>query len=130
MSRILIVDDAVDSRQALARLLQKEGHDVAVAFNGADALARIKQKTPDLILLDQMMPEVDGLTFLAGIRRFPKYKHLRVIMMSGLTDRNSVMRAQMLGVLEYLVKAKTTPQDLLDHIHKHLNDLEPASTTP
>ena len=109
MSRILIVDDLVSSREALARLLQREGFEVAGARNGAEALARLKEGSIDLILLDHMMPEVDGLTFLSGIRRFPKWKNMPVIMFTGLKDRNHLMKAQTLGVKEYLVKPEFTP---------------------
>ena len=82
MSRILIVEDLVSGREALAKLLQKEGFEVAGARNGAEALARLKEGGIDLVLLDHMMPEVDGLTFLSGIRRFPKWKNLPVIMLT------------------------------------------------
>src|SRR5205085_1373743 len=86
MSRILIVEDLVAGREAMAKLLQREGYDVAGARNGAEALARLKEGGIDLILLDHMMPEVDGLTFLSGIRRFPKWKNMPVIMFTGLKD--------------------------------------------
>ena len=120
MSRILIVDDLVSSREALGRLLQREGFEVAGARNGAEALARLKEGGIDLILLDHMMPEVDGLTFLSGIRRFPKWKAMPVIMFTGLKDRNHLMKAQTLGVKEYLVKNEFTPDQLLSHIEKHI----------
>ena len=64
--------------------------------------------------------EVDGLTFLSGIRRFPKWKNLPVIMFTGLKDRNHLMKAQTLGVKEYLVKSEYTMQDLVALIRKHL----------
>ncbi len=110
MSRILIVDDLVSSREAMARYLQKEGHEVAGARNGAEGLVRLKQSMPDLILLDHMMPEVDGLTFLAGIRRFPKWKQLPVIMFTGVKDRSCHSRAQGLDVREFLVMGEYDPK--------------------
>jgi CheY-like chemotaxis protein len=118
MSRILIVEDVVAARDAMARLLQHDGHDVMVAGNGAEALARLKQAVPDLIVLDQMMPEVDGLTFLASLRRFPKWKQLPVIILTGLKDRASAMRAQTLGVSAYLQKDELAPADLLQRIRQ------------
>ena len=121
MSRILIVDDAPGNREALARWLQKEGFQTATARNGVEGLVRLKDTKPDLIVLDQMMPEVDGLTFLTGIRRFPKWKTLPVIMLTGLKDRQNAMKAQSLNVSEYLVKSECSPADLLAHIRKHLD---------
>jgi DNA-binding response OmpR family regulator len=120
MSRILIVEDLVAGREAMAKLLQREGFEVVGARNGAEALARLKDGGIDLVLLDHMMPEVDGLTFLSGIRRFPKWKNLPVIMFTGLKDRNHLMKAQTLGVKEYMVKSEYSMQDLVGLVRKHL----------
>lgn len=129
MSRILIVEDLVAGREAMAKLLQKEGYEVAGARNGAEALARLKEGKIDLVLLDHMMPEVDGLTFLSGIRRFPKWKNLPVIMFTGLKDRNHLMKAQSLGVKEYMVKSEYTLYDLLALVRKHTQAI-PAPEAP
>src|SRR5262249_7661160 len=112
MRRILIVEDAPASRHALERLLQQEGYETIVAANGAEALAKLKAKPPDMILLDHMMPEVDGLTFLSSIRRFPKWKKLPVIMLTGVKDRASLSQAQALGVKEYLMKSEVQGDEL------------------
>lgn len=125
MSRILIVDDMPNSREALAKLLQNRGYETDVAGNGAEGLVRLKRNKPDLIVLDQMMPEVDGLTFLAGIRRFPKYKDLPVIMLTGLTDRSCHLKAQTLGVKECLTKSEFTGKELVDCVAKHLPEAQP-----
>jgi CheY-like chemotaxis protein len=116
----LIVEDMAASREATARLLQRRGHQTDTAHNGATALVRIKQQRPDLVILDQMMPEVDGLTFLAGIRRFPKWKDLPVIMLTGNKDRACFMRAESLGVKECLGKGEFTGEQLLEFVEKHL----------
>jgi CheY-like chemotaxis protein len=124
------VDDAPASRHAVARLLQQEGIETIVAANGAEALAKLKATPPDLIVLDQMMPEVDGLTFLSSIRRFPKYKKLPVIMLTGVKDRTSVSQAQALGVKEYLTKANLDGAELVKQINRHISgDFEPTLTT-
>ena len=120
MRRILIVDDMLASREALARILQQHGDETVPAMNGAEALALLKKNKIDLILLDQMMPEVDGLTFLAGIRRFPKWKNLPVIMFTGVKDRSCNSRAQGLDVKEFLVKGEYDPRLLIGLVEKHL----------
>jgi CheY-like chemotaxis protein len=127
MSRILIVDDAPAGREAMAKWLQREGYEIATARNGAEGLVRLKESKPDLILLDHMMPEVDGLTFLAGIRRFPKWKTLPVIMLTGIKDKTHERKAQSLSISEYLVKSECSPRDLIDSIRRHLNP-NPAAT--
>jgi CheY-like chemotaxis protein len=120
MRRIMVVDDMLASREALARILQQHGYETVPAMNGAEALALLKKNKIDLILLDQMMPEVDGLTFLAGIRRFPKWKNLPVIMFTGVKDRSCNSRAQGLDVREFLVKGEYDPRLLIGLIEKHL----------
>lgn len=122
MRRILIVDDMLASREALARILQQHAYETIPAMNGAEALALLKKNKVDLVLLDQMMPEVDGLTFLAGIRRFPKWKNLPVIMFTGVKDRGCHTRAQGLDVREFLVKGEYDPRELIKLIEKHLKD--------
>jgi len=134
MQKILIVDDAPASREAMAKWLQNEGYETATARNGAEALVRLKDSKPDLIVLDHMMPEVDGLTFLAGIRRFPKWKTLPVIMLTGIKDKQHSLKAQTLNVNEYLVKSEYNPPDLLAQIRRHLENKladrnEPARLT-
>ena len=121
MSTILIVDDAPASREAMAKYLQREGFDVATARNGAEGLVRLKEAKPELIVLDHLMPEVDGLTFLAGIRRFPKWRQLPVIMMTGMKDAMLHRKAESLNVSEFLVKSEFTLPDLVQHIRRHLS---------
>ena len=120
MRRILIVDDMLISREAVSRILSGHGYETIQAMNGAEALALLKKNKVDLIMLDQMMPEVDGLTFLAGIRRFPKWKHLPVIMFTGVKDRSCVSRAQGLDVKEFLVKGEYDARELIGLVEKHL----------
>jgi CheY-like chemotaxis protein len=120
------------SREALARILVRHGFETIPAMNGAEALALLKKNKVDLILLDQMMPEVDGLTFLAGIRRFPKWKQLPVIMFTGVKDRSCHSRAQGLDVREFLVKGEYDPKELIGLIEKHIPAdaaLTPAAPT-
>ena len=126
MSRILLIDDAVNSREAMAKLLRAKGHETATAKNGAEGLVRLKERTPDLVLLDHMMPEVDGLTFLTGIRRFPRWKNLPVVLMTGITDRTCLLRAQQLGVKECIQKGEYTVPQLIQQIEKHVSPPKPA----
>lgn len=120
MHKILIVDDAPAGREAMAKWLQKEGFETYTARNGAEGLVRLKETKPDLILLDHMMPEVDGLTFLAGIRRFPKWKNIPVIMMTGMKDSSHHRKAETLNVSAYLVKSEFSLPDLRKWIDKFL----------
>ena len=130
MSRILVVEDVRGSREQMAHLLKAEGHEPVVARNGAEALVKLKEGKPDLILLDHMMPEVDGLTFLSGIRRFPKWRGIPVIMFSALKDNQTLNKAKGLGVVEYFVKGDYSIPKLLEQIQKHVDiaaEAQPAA---
>lgn len=129
MRRILIVDDVPLGRDAIARLLQQEGYETVVARNGADALVKLKERIPDLILLDHMMPEVDGLTFLSQVRRFPKWKNLPVIMFTGNKDRTAQRQALTLKVNEYLVKAEMTADQIIEKINQYFRGVSQTAGT-
>jgi CheY-like chemotaxis protein len=81
---LLVVDDEVGITDALSELLSEEGFVVLVARNGKDGLQRIAEKRPDLILLDYMMPVMNGRELLLALRADPAYQNLPVIMMSAM----------------------------------------------
>lgn len=85
MTRVLLVDDDEDLRQSLADLLLEEGLEVIQAVDGRDALARLAEVPVDLILLDYMMPEMDGLAFRQVQRAHPKLAQIPVILLTAAT---------------------------------------------
>lgn len=82
MKRLLVVDDETAIVEALQEILTLEGYEVEVAYNGQEGLRRLQEFTPDLLLLDLMMPVMDGRELLQRIRADPKLKHLPVVVMS------------------------------------------------
>ena len=98
MAKILIVEDAQDQLELFAKSFRRAGFDVYGAHDGGHAMDRVRDIRPDIILLDQMMPEVDGTTFLQNLRRFPKYKGTPVILVTGINDKNLKSKAASLGV--------------------------------
>ena len=128
MQTVLLVEDATLIRGALARLLKAASYQVVCAANGAEALARLKEKGADLILLDHLMPEVDGMTFLSGIRRFPKWKNLPVIMYTAQKDSAAARRAESLGVSGYHVKTELNSEQIIAQVQKALGGEALAAT--
>jgi CheY-like chemotaxis protein len=120
MSTILVVDDHADTRKPLVRLLQMEGYKAIGAANALEALAVANHMNPDLILLDVMLPPMDGLTFLMRLREDEKRRDLPVIVVSGLSDPQTIARAKELGVKEHLVKTHFTPQELLEAVKRYV----------
>jgi class 3 adenylate cyclase len=103
--RILVVDDNDDNRYTLTRRLRREGYtDVVTATNGREALQRLAESEFDLILLDIMMPEMDGHSVLEELRATGRLANLPVIVISALDDFESVVRCIEMGAEDYLQK--------------------------
>lgn len=101
--RILVVDDSGINREILAAQVQGEGYQVATAKDGKQAIQMIQTGTFDLILLDIIMPEIDGYQVLQWIRHSP-WKHIPTIMISALEQMDSVVRCIEMGAEDYLTK--------------------------
>jgi sigma-B regulation protein RsbU (phosphoserine phosphatase) len=103
--RILVVDDNDDNRYTLTLYLDLEGYtNVETAQDGEEAIARLQTAEFDLVLLDVMMPKVDGYQVLTWIKGQPRLHDLPVIMISALNEMNSVVRCIELGAVDYLLK--------------------------
>ncbi|MDM0033664.1 SpoIIE family protein phosphatase [Variovorax sp. J22P271] len=103
-ARALVVDDNEMNRDVLSRRLQRSGHAVEVVDSGERALARLRTQPFDLILLDVMMPGIDGYEVLARLKQDPALRHIPVIMISALGETDSVVRCLALGADDYLTK--------------------------
>ncbi len=113
MKRILVVEDD-NSLSVLLRLImkvQQDDWDVTSAATGMEALAQVEKFHPDLILLDIMMPEMDGLEVARRLRNDARYKDQKIVILSALSDPDTQRKAQEAGVLEYWTKP-ISPDDL------------------
>ena len=130
MATILVVDDHPITREPLARLLRYEGFQTASAGNGAEALAALESADPDLVVLDVMMPKVNGPAFLEALRgepRWARWKDVPVIVLTGAMDQTQVRRAAELGASDVILKAKFTFDQLLSRIRACLSAPAPAA---
>lgn len=121
MQTVLVVDDEFGVAEVLQSILEDEGYRVATAINGKQALARLGELTPDLIILDYMMPIMDGTQTLAAIRKDPAFATLPIIMMSSLeeaavretcTGYNSFLRKPFRAVMVLKVVEQLLSQSL------------------
>ncbi len=101
---VLVVDDNEMNRDMLSRRLQRQGYRVDVAVNGAHAVERVECGSYDLVLLDIMMPEMNGYQVLERLKADPKLRHIPVIMISALEEMESVVRCIELGAEDYVLK--------------------------
>jgi CheY-like chemotaxis protein len=120
MPRILVVDDEPSCRGPLSQLLELEGYEVATAEDGLEALQRMQERRPDLVLLDLLMPRMDGVQFLEKVRSEKRYEGLPILLVTGQHDSRLQAKATGLGVQEYLFKTATPFMKLLTLIQKHL----------
>jgi class 3 adenylate cyclase len=102
--RILVVDDNAGNRDMLSRRLEREGYSVDTAANGREALEKLEAGGFDLVLLDIVMPELDGFAVLQSIRANQRWKEVAVIMISALDEIRSVVRCIEMGAEDYLPK--------------------------
>jgi PAS domain S-box-containing protein len=119
----LVVDDDRDSRELIAQMLAKEGWSVAEAENGRAAIEKLDEARPDLILLDLMMPEMDGFEFAHRLRRDPRWRDVPILVITAkdLTDDDRRrLNGQVLGVLQ---KGAYSRDELLHEIRRELSGL-------
>src|SRR5688572_23275090 len=103
-SSILVVDDDPVTRSMLSRSLEQNGHQVSTAEDGPQALGLVRSQSFDVILLDVLMPHMDGYEVLEQLKGDPKFRHIPVVMVTGLDDVDSAVRCIELGADDYLSK--------------------------
>jgi adenylate cyclase len=103
-SRILVVDDNASNRDLLSRRLERQGHTVLQAEDGTIALAMVENEALDLVLLDLMMPGISGYDVLASLKSDPRFQEIPVIMISALSELDSIVRCIEAGADDYLAK--------------------------
>lgn len=120
IKKILLVEDDDALANVYLMRLQAEGFNVSRVANGEDALAAAREFTPNLILLDAMMPKVSGFDVLDILRNTPETANVKIIMLTALSQDSDKSRAQGLGVDDYLVKSQVVISDVVDRIKHHL----------
>lgn len=119
--KILIVEDDSAIGKILLNKLNEEGYVAFLETNGRDGLERALTEQPDLIILDLMMPIMDGLTMLKELRKHEWGKTAKVLIMTNITNDEKLQEALENGVFEYLVKANWELGHVLDKINNMLS---------
>lgn len=120
MSKILLVDDDQALRQLYNVELSKS-YQVVEAADGEDGLFKAKSEKPDLILLDVMMPKVDGIAYLTKIKEDPELASIPIIMLTNFGQENLIQQAFNLGITDYLLKYKVTPEEMSQKVAQVLS---------
>jgi HD-like signal output (HDOD) protein/CheY-like chemotaxis protein len=129
MSSILVVDDMALFRSSLATVLRTAGYTTHCAKDGADGIRQVRAYRPDLVLLDLLMPVMDGLSFLRVLRRDTALAGTIVILLTEAMEKKYVLEAAKLGARDYLLKSMISADELVDRIKRHLA-VKPAPEAP
>lgn len=120
--KILIIEDDQSLLDTYQDKFSSEGFSVRTAMNGKDGLEAAKKENPDIILLNLLMPVMDGMTMLKKLRESDWGKNLPVIILTNINDMSKVAEAAASGVFEYLVKQDCRIEDLVNKVNEKLNN--------
>ena len=110
---ILVVEDENTLAFALKKKLESVGYLVTVALDGKDALNKIEQEKPDLVLLDLILPVMDGFTVLKELRKSPEYENLPIIVLTNLSSDEDIADVLNAGGTDYFIKTEHSLDDIV-----------------
>ncbi len=125
MATILVVDDSPLLRRLVNHILSRRGYRILEASNGKEALLILGKERPDLILLDIMMPEMDGPSFMKELRKCAEYTDIPVLVLTAVGERSMIDEMKNLGVMDFLFKP-FSPIKLESTVKKILKGMENA----
>lgn len=126
MTRVLIVEDDEPIQQMYAKAFKFRKFYVEVVSDGFEAIKKIEAMRPDAILLDIMMPKMNGIETLEKLKANPATKEIPVIMLTNIADDKYIKQAKDKGALNYVVKSEYVPKDVVDLVQKTLGSSPPA----
>jgi len=115
-NKILVIEDDKFLRELISQKLVKEGYDIAEATDGEKGIEAVKKEQPSLVLLDLILPGIDGFEVLARIKSDPEASEVPVIILSNLGQKDDIEKALKMGAIDYLIKAHFTPAEIIEKI--------------
>jgi DNA-binding response OmpR family regulator len=114
--KILIIEDDKFLRELIAQKILKENYDIAEAVDGESGLKAAKDEKPDLVLLDLILPGIDGFEVLSRIKADMSIANIPVIILSNLGQKEDIERGLKIGAVDYMIKAHFTPAEIISKI--------------
>jgi DNA-binding response OmpR family regulator len=114
--KILIIEDDKFLRELIAQKIVKEGYDISEAIDGEEGIKKIKEEKPDMVLLDLILPGIDGFEVLSKMKEDPFLAQIPVIILSNLGQKDDIEKGLKLGAADYLIKAHFTPGEIIEKI--------------
>lgn len=121
MSKILLVEDDAMLLEMYTLKFKEGGFEIVTATDGEAGLALSKTENPDIILLDIMMPKMDGFAVLAEIKKDSKTASIPVLLLSNLGQKSDIEKGKELGADDYVVKASLTPAQVVEKVKSYLS---------
>jgi DNA-binding response OmpR family regulator len=114
--KILVIEDDKFLRELIVRKLSDDGFVTVEAVDGEEGIKKVKEEKPDLILLDLILPSIDGFEVLSQIKKDENLKSIPVIILSNLGQKEEVEKGLKMGAVDYLIKAHFTPGEIIEKI--------------
>ena len=132
MAKILIIEDDPLMSRLYEKIFKFEGFEVELAVDGQEGLEKVRTSKPTLILLDIMMPKMNGLQVLEKLKADPETKAIPVVMLTNLAGQQDAEKALTLGAVKYIVKSEYEPKQITNMVKEILagytrNDVPPTS---
>lgn len=121
-AKLLLVEDDVTLVKMYERKFISDGYEVVVAYDGLEGLEKATKEKPDLILLDIMLPKLDGLALFKKMRSVPETFSTPVILLTNFGQEDAVFECFKLGAVDYLVKSDVTPQQVVAKVENFLSE--------
>lgn len=119
---ILIVEDELSMQRALKNKLEQAGYEINTAVDGQEALDGIRSLKPDLVLLDLIMPKLDGISVLREVKKDDALRNIPVVILTNLSTGDKVAEAMQLGTFDFLVKANYSLDDVLKKVRERIGE--------
>jgi len=120
MAKVLIVEDDPLMNRLYQKAFHFEGYEVSTAYNGEEGLKKTKEEKPTLVLLDIMMPKMNGLEYLDELKKHPEVKNTPVIVLTNLADEKDAELALTKGAVRYIIKSNLDPKKIVDIVKQIL----------
>lgn len=130
MQKILIVEDDISMGTMYQRIFKLEGYDAVHAVDGIDALEKVATENPSAILLDIMMPRMNGIEVLERLKSNPSTKEIPVFMLTNLANTADSKTAMQMGAVAYIIKSEHDPSQVVEIVKKALPLSQPPSASP
>ena len=120
--KILVVEDDRFLRELITQKLLREGYEVNEAVDGEEGVEKTKEIKPDVILMDLILPGIDGFEAISKIKENSELENIPIVILSNLGQRDDVERGLKLGAVDFLIKAHFTPGEIIEKIEKVLGE--------